>query len=108
VIQSIGFSNVLHEIQRITALEEKNLLELALKTSEENGELSQAVLSFMRAPGCAYKNKTREDVDEEAVDVMICALATLFKNQVRSNYDLAQLIEKKLQAWQDKIEKERK
>lgn len=102
------FAEVLHEIQRITALEEKSLMELALKTSEENGELAQAVLSFMKAPGCAYKKKTRADVDEEAVDVMICALATLFKNQTRTNYELVQLIEKKLKSWQARIQGESK
>ena len=100
------FGDVLHLIQEITDRERKSLMELALKTSEETGELAQAVLSFMKAPGCAYKGKTREDVDEEAVDVIICAAATLFRNQVRTNAELRMVFQKKLDAWQRKIESE--
>lgn len=103
---AVGFNNLFHAIQRVTSLEQKTLEQLAMKTAEETGELNQAVLSFMKAPGCAYKNKTREDVDEEAVDVILCAAAVLFRNQSRPNFELSELMERKLKAWLDKVVKE--
>lgn len=103
----MSFSRVLMDIAAVTSLEEKTLEQLTMKTQEEVGELAQAVLSFTKAPGCAYKNKTREDVDEEAVDVILCAAATLFRNQVRSHPELEELIYRKIDAWKQKIEMER-
>ena len=106
-----SMSEIFQEIARITRDEEKNLLQLALKTSEETGELAQAVLSFTQAPGCAYKNKTARDVEEEAVDVILCAAATLFKTNDINRYvpySLTSLFEIKLKAWEEKIIRERR
>jgi NTP pyrophosphatase (non-canonical NTP hydrolase) len=100
--------NVLEAVKEVIPLEQKTLQELALKTSEETGELAQAVLSFTGAPGCAYKMKSRADLDEEAIDVIICAAATLFKNQIRPDQELQAVFEQKIEAWKTKIAKERK
>lgn len=99
----IGFADLLHEVQKVTAYEGKDLLQLAAKTGEEVGELLQAVLSFTGAPGCKYKNKTREHIDEECIDVIICAAATLFRDQPRKNMYLAELIDKKMRKWLEKV-----
>jgi hypothetical protein len=46
-------------------------------------------------------------VDEEAVDVLICAAAVLFRNQVRSYKELEELIYKKIENWKYKISMEK-
>lgn len=108
-----SISDIFRSIQDITHLEQKTLEQLALKTCEESGELAQAVLSYTKAPGCAYKAKTRVHVDFEAVDVIICAAATLFKDSTSPTPEtlesyLCDLFETKLQKWKDAIAKERK
>lgn len=97
------FDAILSEICRVAStLERKSTQELALKTGEETGELQQAVLSVTEAPGCKYKNKTWEDVDEEAVDVVICALATCLKGDGNLT-KLLPIFEKKIQKWKEVI-----
>ena len=59
--------------------EQKSLVEMALKGSEEMGELAQAVLSYQKCPGCEYKNLGLDKVTEEACDVIIVAMALLSK-----------------------------
>ena len=84
--------------------ETKTLIELTLKTSEELGELSEAVLSYTHTPGNAYKGKTQEDVLEEAVDVIQCALAVAFRAD--PNLTIGQLkgmFQRKLEKWQTKL-----
>lgn len=97
------FNSVVKEIFRITnKVERKTMQELALKTSEECGELAQAVLSVTGAAGCGYKNKTFDDVDEEAVDTIICAFATAFKHSKNPNR-LMKVFEKKMTKWKEKL-----
>lgn len=86
------------KIEELNATEKKSLLEVALKLSEEVGEVSQAVLSSQGASGASYKNLSLVDVQEESVDVVICALSAFFKagGDTRS---LQTLIEKKCQKW---------
>lgn len=100
------FHDVLIDIAAVTEMEEKDLTQLALKTSEETGELAQAVLSVTGAPGCKYKGKTHMDVVEEAVDVILCASATMFKTGI-SHLIIAKMFRTKLDAWTDKITKEK-
>ncbi|WP_199870796.1 MazG-like family protein [Clostridium senegalense] len=61
------------KIEELTKLDKKTLVERALKLSEEVGEVSEAVLSYSNACGCGYKKKSREDVIEECLDVIIVA-----------------------------------
>lgn len=99
----IDFNEAVQIIARVTSTKErKNSLMLALKTTEECGELSEAVLSVTGAPGCAYKKKTWSDVDEEAVDVIICAFATAFRTDPDPTRLLA-VFHEKLTKWQEKI-----
>lgn len=98
------FSDVVREISAVTHKSEgKSTQELALKTSEECGELAQAVLSVTGAPGCGYKNKTWDDVEEEAVDVIICAFATAFKGSNLPPDRLLPIFERKIMKWKEKI-----
>jgi NTP pyrophosphatase (non-canonical NTP hydrolase) len=57
----------------------KTIEQMALKLSEECGEVSQAILSYRKAPGCANKGKTKADCIEEIWDVIITATALLYK-----------------------------
>ncbi|MEG2985747.1 MAG: MazG-like family protein, partial [Peptostreptococcaceae bacterium] len=65
------------DIEKLTVIDKKTLVERTLKLSEEVGEVAQAVLSYSDACGCGYKNKTKEDVVEECLDVIIVASAII-------------------------------
>jgi NTP pyrophosphatase (non-canonical NTP hydrolase) len=87
-------------VQATLPLDTKNAVELALKTSEETGELAEAVLSVTGAPGNAYKEKNEMDVLEEAADVMICAVATLLRIIPEITYEeLLEMLDKKIRKW---------
>jgi NTP pyrophosphatase (non-canonical NTP hydrolase) len=98
------FDAVVTEIHRIVRdVERKSLQELALKTGEEVGELQEAVLGVTGAAGCGYKGKTYDDIAEEAVDVVICALATALKSGRVAPNDLIAVFQKKMRKWEDKL-----
>jgi NTP pyrophosphatase (non-canonical NTP hydrolase) len=83
----------------------KTIEQMALKLSEECGEVSQAVLSYRKAPGCANKGKTKADVIEEIWDVIICATALLYKVE-DGKIDTAfstKIRDKKLAKWEEKF-----
>lgn len=61
------------EISRLTEIDKKTLLERTLKLSEEVGEVAQAMLSYSNACVCGYKKKSKEDLVEECLDVIIVA-----------------------------------
>jgi len=82
--------------------EGKNLLQMALKCGEEYGELSQAVLSYTEAPGCAYKGKTQADVAEEIADVFIVDVAMAVKAGITKEV-LKEQILIKMNKWIEKI-----
>lgn len=65
--------------EELTKRDQKSLLEKALKTAEEVGELAQAVLVGMGSHGTQYRNPEEYNVLEEAVDVVICGLAAAFE-----------------------------
>lgn len=78
--------------------EKKNLVEITLKGCEEMGELAQAVLSYNNTPGCSYKEKTLEDITEEASDVIIVAMSVLSKAGVTKE-EMKEMMNKKLDKW---------
>ena len=94
------------EIQKLTSIDKKSLVERTLKLSEEVGEVAQAVLSYSNACGCGYKNKSKEDIIEECLDVIIVASAI-----ISQNYDnkidienIKKIYNEKLEKWKDKCE----
>ena len=94
------------EIQRLTDIDKKTLVERALKLSEEVGEVAQAVLSYSNACGCGYKNKSKEDVVEECLDVIIVASAIIsqsYDNDVDMEY-VKNTYRNKLNKWKEKCE----
>lgn len=94
------------EIESLTKLDKKTLVERTLKLSEEVGEVSQAVLSYSKACGCEYKNKTKEDVVEECLDVIIVA-SSIISQSCENNVDLEEvkkIYDKKLSKWKEKCQ----
>lgn len=81
--------------------EKKNLVEIALKGSEEMGELAQAVLSYQKCPGCEYKKLGLSKVAEEACDVIIVAMALLSKADVSKDV-MKVILNDKLDKWFNK------
>lgn len=95
------------KIQKVLDLnksETKSVLEVGLKLSEEVGELAQAILSSQRLSGAEYKGLSVEDVKEESVDVIICALSIFLKSG-GSLQDLQNLIDLKCHKWEQKQSK---
>lgn len=81
--------------------EKKTLIEMALKASEELGELSQAILSYQKVHGCGYKELGLEDVNEEACDVLIVVMAMISRAQI-SKEEMKTMLHKKLDKWMEK------
>lgn len=93
-------------IHDTTLKDKKTLAQKALKTSEECGELSEAVLKFDKAHGLEYKISENEDLSanvlQEAADVIICAASTAFCIGFTVD-DLKSAIQSKVDKWESKI-----
>lgn len=79
----------------------KSLVEMALKLSEEVGEVAQAVLSHQKSQGCSYKSKSREDIIEELADVIMVAESMLFDLEVDDS-EFNGIFNQKLDKWEEK------
>lgn len=66
---------LLEEVKRLSKLDKKTLSQKALKTGEEFGELSKAVLPYDNAHGTRRNFVTDENILEEVADIMLCALS---------------------------------
>ena len=100
-----NLKNIINEIKEITNdAETKNLIEMALKLTEETGEVAEAVLSHSNCGGCSYKDKDNNDVIEECCDVIIIALSTIFRAGGGYN-DILDVINNKVEKWKSKIGK---
>lgn len=101
----MGIMNTVQLMQKITdlsRLEDSGMVERALKTSEETGELAQAVLSYKGMHGTAYKGKTSEDVLEEVADVIMCAMSVAIAAGY-STMDIESMIAVKCEKWESKL-----
>jgi NTP pyrophosphatase (non-canonical NTP hydrolase) len=98
---------IVEKIYEVTnKYEMKSLDQIVIKTGEELGEFNQAILSYEKAPGCAYKNKTLENVTEEAVDTMINLFSALGREGVPLE-DIKSMFYKKIDKWIVKAEEEK-
>lgn len=94
------------EISRLTEIDKKTLLERTLKLSEEVGEVAQAMLSYSNVCGCGYKNKSKEDLVEECLDVIIVA-SSIISQSYDNDVDMEtvkSIYDKKLSKWKEKCE----
>lgn len=102
------FVRLTDRIKKITFSDHKTLEQRALKTAEETGEMAQAVLSYLKASGSSYKNLGKDNVIEEAADVMICAMSMAVHTEASEYGDLSissflDIIEKKIAKWEEKV-----
>lgn len=96
------------DFERTIALsltDKKSPEQKALKTAEETGELAQAVLSCYGAHCCSYKEKDKDAILTEAIDVIQCALSVISKSFEeegfpREKFELIYTI--KLDKWEEK------
>lgn len=89
-------------IRKLTEKDLKSKVQRALKLSEEVGELAAAILSETDAPGCEYKTLDREDVLQEAADVMIMIHSII----VHYNYtekEVSDKILEKCKKWENNL-----
>jgi NTP pyrophosphatase (non-canonical NTP hydrolase) len=106
-----NFKDIIDRILSLSLRDQKTLQEKALKVSEECGELAEAVLSYTDAHGCQYKGKTREQVIEEATDVITVAFSILCEiGQTDLPYltygnmwNIDDIWSKKLDKWEEKL-----
>lgn len=90
---------MLDKIQELSINEKKTIQELGLKLSEETGELTQAILSATKAPGCEYKGYKIGDVQIECVDTILVALSIFFKTG-GDEKDLLEFLKFKTNKWE--------
>jgi hypothetical protein len=98
---------VLQRIQELTKtdMEHKSLSALMVQTASELGELAQTLNYELEVFGSLHRKKPKEPAINEAVDLMICALAMAYALD-GFKPDTLQRIEKiahlKLDKWQEK------
>ncbi|GAA0449178.1 MAG: MazG-like family protein [Bacillota bacterium] len=93
---------LLKQVKLLSEKEPKTIEQMALKLSEEAGETSQAVLSYLKANGSEYKQLGIDDVKEECIDVILVSLA-LFYKVAESEDELQEFITRKIAKWQSKM-----
>ena len=92
------------EIQSLTKIDKKTIEQRTLKLTEEAGEVAQAILSYINACGCGYKNKSKYDITEECLDVIIVASSIIsqnYDNEVDIEF-VKEIYNKKLEKWKEK------
>ncbi len=100
--------DLMKRIGHIMATDGRSIEGRALKTTEETGELAEAVLSFTGAPGCEYKMKTVDDVISEAADVVICAISVAMHASAGLEHNkFMHIIDTKMHKWHQVVEKGR-
>lgn len=100
-------NSILDEICKTAQLEQKTIEQMALKLSEETGEIAQAILALTQAGGSVYKDKNIEDVKEECIDLVLVASALFFKledpTEATQILNYKAMINNKISKWQHHI-----
>jgi NTP pyrophosphatase (non-canonical NTP hydrolase) len=94
-------NNILEQIHELSKTESKSLEQMALKLGEETGECFQALLSWLKANGCEYKQLTSQDIKEECIDVILVALSLFYKLDGNPT-ELIETLTKKMDKWKEK------
>ena len=92
--------SIIEKIKHLSIKEPKTLEQMALKLSEESGEVAQAVLSYTKASGNQYKQLTTSDIKEECIDTLLVSLALYYKLADDPDTELPDLLNKKITKWQ--------
>ncbi len=91
---------ILSEIARIRELLQKSgrtFSDALLKTEEELGELISAHFGLQ-----SYKKNTPEDLQEEVVDVLQCAISLYILVNEKYPFDLLEVLKAKNDKWESK------
>jgi len=99
----IKIIKLLEEIQSLSIINKKTLEQICLKLSEETGECSQALLSYLKADGSEYKQLNSHNVKEECVDAILVALSLFYKLEGDQD-ELKDIMNVKIDKWKEKTE----
>lgn len=89
-----------HKIQDYSIKESNSLLRRMVKSSEELGELSEAILCVEDPNNTSYELLTIKDVKEECVDVLLMVLSIFFDKKINGTlFELTNLLHKKCDKW---------
>lgn len=89
-----------HKIQDYSIKESNSLLRRLGKTTEEVGEMAEAILCVDDPNNTSYKLLTIKDVKEECVDVLLMVLSIFFDKKINGTlYELTNLLHKKCDKW---------
>ncbi len=89
-----------HKIQDYSIKESNSLLRRLGKTTEEVGEMAEAILCVDDPNNTSYKLLTIKDVKEECVDVLLMVLSIFFDKKINGTlFELTNLLHKKCDKW---------
>ena len=98
---------VLDYIRKLSASDKKSLTQKALKTTEEVGELAKVILPYEGAGATTHRFVVKEQIAEEAIDVILCALSIAYDLGF-SDDDIAEKMMQKAQYWEELQSREQK
>lgn len=101
-------NKIIEFIKTLSKNDKKTLIGKALKTTEEVGELAKAILPYENASGTLHRFVNREQILENAVDVMLCAMSIAYDLKYTDEEIEAMMLEKAtkwsgIQAKEDKV-----
>lgn len=85
-------------IRSLSKNDKKSLSKKVLKGTEELGELAKAVLPFENAAGTLHRFTDREQILENSVDVILCALSVIYDLDF-SEEEIETMLWKKSKKW---------
>lgn len=89
-----------HKIRDYSIKESNSLLRRLGKTTEEVGEMAEAILCVEDPNNTSYKLLTIKDVKEECVDVLLMVLSIFFDKKINGTlFELTNLLHKKCDKW---------
>jgi NTP pyrophosphatase (non-canonical NTP hydrolase) len=94
-------------IKVLSEADKKTLLQKALKTAEEVGELAKAVLPYENSPSTNHRFSDKENILEEVADVILCALSVAYNLGLDSE-QIETMIGQKAEFWSSLQARERK
>jgi len=85
--------------KELVANDSKTLTQKALKTAEEVGELAKVILPFENAAGTLHRFAVKQQILEEAIDVILCA-GSIIESMEFSEAEIQEMFERKMKKWQ--------
>lgn len=89
---------LLNYVKQLSLSDWKSLSDKGLKTQEEVGELAKAILPYVNAFATTHRFVLKENILEECVDTILCALSIAYGLDF-SNGDIDAMMMRKLKKW---------